>query len=492
MFGHREMNMGDYLSILRRRKWWIVIPALIGPVLGYSISLFLPAQYLSQTTVLVDPQRVPWVPSVVSDTLTQRLSTMKDQILSRTQLQPLIEKYKLYQDEKVPMEDLIDKMRRNITVKNLTNAMGGGQTVNGFSISFTADDPHVAQQVTGQILSMFIEENVKLRSNRAQDTTDFFDSQLQEAKRKLDEQDQRLANFKRQYMGQLPGQETTILGLLTAANNQYEAVTQDLNRAAQDKQFTESMLANQLQAWKASQQTGVNPVTIDAQLTSLENQLLDLQARYTPDHPDVLKVKSQIEQLKSRAAKISKDPQEKPVNPVSAIEPPQIAQLRAQIHQYNVMINEKTREQERLRGQVQLYQGRLQLSPAVEQQYKELTRDYQTALSFYDDLLQKKTQSQMSKDLESRQQGEQFKVMDAPNLPERPSFPDRRLFAGGGLGAGLALGLGIALLWEIRDQSLRTELDVEVCLQIPALVCLPSIDLLESKGRKVIAARSKG
>lgn len=493
MFGHREMNMSDYLSILRRRKWWILVPSFFGPVVAYVISLFIPPTYLSQTTVLVDPQRVPWVQSVVSDTLNQRLATMKDQILSRTQLQPLIEKYKLYQNDKVPMEDLIDKMRKNITVKPLTNSMGAATSgVSGFTVSFSADDPHVAQQVTGQILSMFIEQNVKLRSTRAQDTTDFFDSQLQEAKRKLDEQDKKLADFKRRNLGQLPGTEQTILAQLTAANTQYEAITQALSRAAQDKQFAESMLSSQLQAWKASQQTGVNPQTLDAQLASLENQLLDLQARYTSDHPDVLKLKSQIEQLKNRAANAGKEPQE-PVVKTSTLEPPAIAQLRAQIHQYDVTISEKTREQERLKQQVQTLQGRLQLSPLVEQEYKELTRDYTTALTFYDDLLQKKTQSEMSKNLENRQQGEQFRVMDAPNLPERPAFPDRRIFAAGGLGAGLALGLAFAVLWEFRDKSLRTELDVEVCLQLPALVCLPSVDLLESKAsRRLASARLEG
>ena len=152
MFGHRDMNMDDYLSIARRRKWWIAIPAVVGPLLGFGISLLLPPQYMSQTTVLVEQQRVPWVQSVVSDTLNQRLSTMRDQILSRTQLQPLIEKYNLYKGENVPMEDLLDKMRKNISVKNITTTPGSGPVgVSGFSIGFTADDPHTAQQVTGQV-----------------------------------------------------------------------------------------------------------------------------------------------------------------------------------------------------------------------------------------------------------------------------------------------------------------------------------------------------
>ena len=492
MLGHRDMNTDDYLSILRRRKWWIIIPAFFGPVLGYGVSQFIPAQYTSQTTVLVENQRVPWVQSVVSDTLNQRLSTMKDQILSRNQLQPIIEKYQLYKGENAPMEDLIGRMRSKVVVKPITTQPGSGPiAVSGFSIAFTDSDPHVAQQVTGQILSMFIEQNVKLRESRAQDTTNFFSAQLDEAKRKLDEQDQKVSDFKRRFMDQLPGTEAQTLGRLAAANSQYETATQALSRAIQDKQFTETILANQLAAWKASQ-SGANPVTIDAQLTALESQLADAQARYTADHPDVLKLKAQIEQLKKKADSAAANPAPRP-SAASTVEPPQIAQLRAQLHQYDLTIADRTRDQERMKQQVNMLTGKLQLSPAVEQEYKQITRDYNTALEFYNDLLQKKTQSEMSTNLEKRQQGEQFKVMDSPNLPERPTFPDRPMFAAGGLGLGLVLGLGLAFLLEMRDGSLRTELDIEHCLQVPALVCLPSVDLLESHpARRLTTSRSEG
>jgi uncharacterized protein involved in exopolysaccharide biosynthesis len=146
-------------------------------------------------------------------------------------------------------------------------------------------------------------------------------------------------------------------------------------------------------------------------------------------------------------------------------------------------ISENTHEQERLQQQIHKLQGQLQLSPMVEQQYKELTRDYQTALAFYNEILTKKNESEMARDLEKRQQGEQFQVMDPANLPENPTFPNRQLFAGGGLAGGLALGVAIALLLEFRDKAMRTERDVEAFLGVPTLA-LVSI-LVQMNGKRV-------
>ena len=171
--------------------------------------------------------------------------------------------------------------------------------------------------------------------------------------------------------------------------------------------------------------------------------------------------------------------------PSNRTEPPEMQQLRLQIHQSEVFIGEKTREQARLKQQLNTYQARLSLSPGVEQQYKELTRDYQTALEFYNELPTKRSQSEMATSLERRQQGEQFRVMDAADLPEKPSFPNRPAFAAGGLAAGLALGIGITLLIELRDKSLLTENDVEHFLGLPTLAMVPRIGKRNGKKKHI-------
>jgi capsular polysaccharide biosynthesis protein len=157
--------------------------------------------------------------------------------------------------------------------------------------------------------------------------------------------------------------------------------------------------------------------------------------------------------------------------------------LRSQIHGYEEAIGTQSKVQHRLQGQIDILQSRIQMSPVVEQQYKQVTRDHEMALGFYNDLLRKKNESEMATDLEHRQQGEQFIVMDPANLPKDPTFPNRPLFALGGLGGGLALGLALAWVTEARDKALRNEKDVEACLGLPTLAMVPSLTTARAEKR---------
>jgi polysaccharide chain length determinant protein (PEP-CTERM system associated) len=490
MLGHRQLSFDDYIAILRRRKWVIVIPTVLGPLLAYGISLKLPSRYTSQTLVLVEQQQVPAtvVKPAVTDELSIRLSAMEELILSRTRLQPLIEKYGLYRGDigQVPMEELVERMRDAIVVTPVKSVVSTKEgDVPGFYLRFTAASPRVAQQVCAELTSMFVAENLRVREQSAQGTTSFLDAQLAEAKRKLDEQDARLAEFKRKNIGALPEATQTNLNILTVLNTQLDAATQGLNRAQQDKAYTESLLAQQLDSWRASRGgTAPRPEADQQRLAAMESALRELEARYTSDHPDVLKLKSTIEQLKGRIREAAENRQPaENVPEASGPEPPQILQLRSQLHAYEEAIRQYKREQERLKGQIGLYQSRIQLSPVVEQEFKMITRDYQTALDFYNDLLKKRSQSEMATDLERRQQGQQFRVMDPASLPEEPSFPNRPLFAAGGLGLGVGLGLGLALLLEFLDKSIRTEADVQFYLKVPTLALVPTVD--RENGRRV-------
>jgi uncharacterized protein involved in exopolysaccharide biosynthesis len=158
--------------------------------------------------------------------------------------------------------------------------------------------------------------------------------------------------------------------------------------------------------------------------------------------------------------------------------------MRGQIRQYDQTIKELTARQEGVQQQIKLYEGRVQSSPAIEQQYKELTRDYQTALEFYNDLLKKRDQSAMATDLEQSQQGEQFQVLDPANLPDSPSYPKKLLFSMGGLAGGLGLGVALSLFMELKDTTFRSEKDIEALLHLPVLAMVPAIKL--SEGHKAV------
>jgi polysaccharide chain length determinant protein (PEP-CTERM system associated) len=489
---HQDIALKDVLAILKRRFVLIAVLAAVGSAAGFLLTRFLPKRFTSQTLVLVQQPGVSKeiIPSVVSDNTNQRLAAMQQQILSRSRLESVIQELGLYHQDvgRVSMEVLVQKLRAAITITPVQPmAETRAQSLPGFYIIVQFSDAHSAQNICSRITSMFLNEYLQLRRGEATQTTQFLGQQLEDAKAKLDEQDARLAAFQRRNLGSLPDQNQTNLNLLTGLNSQLEASTQTLNRAQQDKSFAESLLSQQLAAWQASQ-AGQNPETLEQQLAALQAQLVTLQSKYTDDHPDVIKAKNDLAKLKQKIA--DSDTQKKPAGAAgtgkvqrTSTEPVQIQQLRAQIHQYEDVIKERAQQQEDIQKQIKMYQARVQASPAVEQEYKLITRDHQTALDFYNDLLKKRDQSAMATDLEQSQQGEQFQVLDPANLPDKPSFPRRSVFVGGGFVAGLALGFGLTLLLEMQDTSMRTEHDVEVVLRLPVLAMIPVIAKDRRAGR---------
>jgi uncharacterized protein involved in exopolysaccharide biosynthesis len=294
-------------------------------------------------------------------------------------------------------------------------------------------------------------------------------------------------------MGSLPDDAQTNFHILTDLTAQLDGTNQALARAQQDRNFAESLLTQQLQEWQASQ-SGNNPASLEQQLATLKTHLADLQVRYTDDYPDVIKAKADIAALQKRLD----ESDSKPASPSGkthrpSAEPAQITQWREQIHAEDETITEKTKEQEEIKRQIKQYEGRVQSSPAIEQQYKQLTRGYQTALDSYNDLLKKRDASAMSGDLNREQQGEQFSVLDPANLPESPSFPNHPLFALGGFGGGLALGVGLAFLIATQDKSLRNERDIEFALRLPVLAVVPAIEPISGKnGRSLTSGSGSG
>jgi len=487
MIENRDLTLDDYLAMLRRRMKMILIPALLAPLVGFLISYFFTAKYTSQSLVLVEGQKVPEgvVQPVVTADLAQRIATMQQQVMGRSRLQPIVEKRpNLFKGGK-NLDDVLEEVRSGVQIEPVVTDLGAiantgggkrkqGGSVPGFYVNFTTANPHDAQDICNDLTSAMLTEFQASREQLANGATEFISRQLEEAKRNLDDQDAKLAEFKRQYSGQLPGDEDNNLKVLGTLNSQFDANTQTVNRAQQDKAYTESLLAQQLSAWKSSQGSN-NPQNLETQLSSLQSQLLSLQARYTEDHPDVIKTKADIAEVKKKLAEVNEAAAKGGESnaKASASEPPEIRQLRMQVHQYEDVLGQATREQKRIGEQIKLYQSRVAISPGVEEKYKLLTRDYESAQKFYNDLLAKKSTSEMATDMERRQQGEQMHLLNAANLPESPSFPNRLLFAAGGLGSGLVIGMGLALWLELRDKSIRNEADVLASLQMPVLVSLP-------------------
>jgi len=485
---NRELTMDDYLAMLRRRLKVILTPALLAPLAGFLISYGFPAKYTSKSLVLVQAAKIPdaVVQQVFTEDLTQHIATIQQQVLSPSRLKPMVDRLGLAKPGQ-NADDVISNIQTNMTIEPVVTDLSGiglgkkrpsqQSSAPAFYVNYTASTAREAQQICTDLTSMLLEEDLKSRQAATQGTTAFLTQQVADAKQSLDDMDKKLAAFKNQHMGQLPGDEDNNVKILMGLNTQLDANTQTLNRATQDKSYTESLLAQQLAAWKATQSSN-NPQTLRQQLSQLQTQLIDQQARYTDDHPDVIKTQADIAQVKKKLAEIT-DASTKGSDAgnenekESGSEPPEIRQLRLQIHSYQDLIAGGTRDQKKLQQEIAVYQGRVASSPSVEEEYKELARDYNNAQKVYQDDLAKQSTSKMATQAEQEQQGEQMGLLNPADLPDLPSFPNRLFFAGGGLGAGLAVGLGLALWLELRDNSIRTEADAEAALGLPMLVAVP-------------------
>ncbi|HEY6290582.1 MAG TPA: Wzz/FepE/Etk N-terminal domain-containing protein [Terriglobia bacterium] len=491
MLGHRKFDLQDYLGVLRRRLVVIILPVFICPLLAYAATRVLVPRYLSTSLIFIDQPKVPSdvVKPMTTGDLIERVTAIQEQVLSRTHLEPLVTKYSLQPNGGSASEEGIDSLRKAIVIApaEFTNgfASNSREPVPGLSISCTAASALIAQGICTDITSMFIEESLEQLEQLEQGTMGFISTQLADAKRKLDEEDAKLADFKTRNLGRLPDDQGTNLQVLLEHSTELEAASQALDRATQDRSYAQSLMQQQL---NSSQLVVSGPVPsvdeLEQQLAKKQTSLSEMEAQYTSKYPEVAKLKTEVEDLKKQIAErataekraeeapASKPPQDRP-------ESPQVQQLRAQIHQDDEIIRTRTEEESRLKAQIAQYEQKLQLSPVVEEQLKNLTRDHETALHFYNDLLGKQSQSDMATALERREEGERFRLLDPANLPLKPDFPKRGLFLAGGLGGGIAAGLALALLLEMLDKSIRDERDIEVLLKIPNLGTLPEVRSLK-------------
>ena len=244
MIGNRELTMDDYLAMLRRRAKIILIPVVLAPLVGYGISWLVPAKYTSQSLILVEGQKVPenMVQPVVSEDLTARMATLQQQVLSQPNLQSMLERLQLAKSGQ-NVSDEIEAIRANTTMSQVPvdspqiggRRRPGGSSVPGFFVKFEAPNPREAQLICNDLTTQIVDQNRQSIAAVASGTRDVLSKGLDDAKRSLDDMDGKLAAFKKQYVGQLPGDEENNLKILTGLNSQLDTNTQTLNRAQQDK-----------------------------------------------------------------------------------------------------------------------------------------------------------------------------------------------------------------------------------------------------------------
>ena len=424
----------DFVRIAARRKWAIILPFVIIAISTVVIAHYLPNRYRSETVILVVPQQVPesYVRSTVTSRIEDRLQSISQQILSRTRLERIIQDFNLYERERQMgiMEDVVERMRtRDIRVDTLKG--------DAFRIAFIGDNPITVMRVTDRLASHFIDENLRDREILAQGTSQFLTVQLEDARRRLIEQEKKLEEYRLRHSGELPSQAAGNLQQVQNLQVQVQNVIESLNRDVDRKLIIERALADlkaadaQAMASATAAAPGDNsdqPVTV--QLAAAEKYLSELQLRLTPEHPDVIRLKRRITGLKQRAeaealaAPLSPE-SSAPRTPAEILQRNRERALQLELESLDRQIANKRAEEQRLRGLAASYQARIEAVPARETELAELTRDHETVQKMYTDLLAKNEESKIAANLERRQIGEQFKILDAARPAEKPFSPNR-------------------------------------------------------------------
>jgi polysaccharide chain length determinant protein (PEP-CTERM system associated) len=462
-------------------------------LISFGVCKYLPKVYRATTLILVQPQSVPesYVRPTITDTVINRLNTIGQEIMSRTRLEKVIEEFNLYKDlrKKVPMEEAVETMRKAIVVK--VQEEKKERTRNSFTISFEGEEPKTVMMVTNKLASLFIEENLKVRELQAGGTSDFISKELLTMEDRLKRKEQEIRVYKERNMGQLPQQLDANLRILEQLQQQLRTASEKI-RAAEDRTF---IFQGQLEQLKKLEPRGdafpnqealntarirEDPVT---QLNALKRELASMQTRLKETHPDVIDLKKKIAMLESQVEGKSKSPQEEEKITTKNLPPPRLDPdterfYRQLTEQYNSALLEAKRlkeEEKALKEQMILYQRRIEDTPKREQEIVLLTRDYELLKTNYQSLLDKNLQAQMAENLERKQKGEQFKILDPAVLPEKPIKPDQnKIMLIGGL-LGIVLGIGLTWVRESSDQSFRTVSDLEEYLGIPVLATIPNL-----------------
>jgi polysaccharide biosynthesis transport protein len=484
-----SFDFQHYLGVVRRRHLLFLIPLFVGWAAVWGASWVLPPTYRSGTLILVEQPTMPkdYVTPNVNDDLQDRLRSITQQILSRTRLLHIIDQLNLYAEVRnLTPDEKVERMRKEIEIELVHDAQN---RVSSFNVYYSARDPRVAQQVTSELTNLFISENLEVRQQQSEDTTKFLESQLETARRTLSDQEEKIRQFKGQHVGELPAQVGSNLQILAGLQSQLQTEEDALNAAKQQRVYLETLMTQyrSLQGPpKAGGGTTVGLPAVDEQLDKLRAQLADLSSHYTDRHPDVRKVKEQIaETEKTRDAIIAdlrmKDSAKAGGNDASA-DPSEVKdpsspmmQLQGQVQANRVELANRERGIADLKIKVSDYQARLNQEPVREQQLSDLTRGYDQSKANYDELLKKKNESAMATSMELLQQGERFRIIDPPSLPVKPDFPNRLKFCGIGLVIGLALGLVVAGAFEMIDDRIYDEKELQKLLPVAVISEIPAL-----------------
>jgi polysaccharide chain length determinant protein (PEP-CTERM system associated) len=465
------------------RKWLILASFVLVTTATIVVASRLPDRFRATTLILITPPQLSqeYVRATVTDKIADRLPSISQEILSRSRLERIIKDFNLYTDRRGPRlpEAAVELMRADIQVETVERS-------DSFRVSYQSSSPVLAMQVTERLAGLFIEENLHDRAVLARSTSEFLGGQLEDARRRLVEQERRLEAYRLAHVGEMPTQLQPNLQVIQSTQAQLQALSEALNRDRDRRMLVERQLADSQPEGSAERgATAVDAAGVAAQGTSAAArlnvalaELAALELQMTPRHPDVLRAKNLVARLEGEARKeaahvptASAIPQAPTAAEIAMRS--RVKELGAERESLDRQIAHAIEEEGQLRETLETYRSRVDAVPRRESELASLTRDYETLQSRYKSLLTKEEDSKMAENLERHQVGEQFKIVDPPGRPQKPYWPNRRLIDLGGAAGGLAFGVGLALALAFFDKSLRTETDVQAALDLPLLALVP-------------------
>jgi polysaccharide chain length determinant protein (PEP-CTERM system associated) len=481
--------VGDALLILRRRAGLVMVTTALVSAATAAAVLLLPNRYRSETLILVVPQRVPetYVKSTVTAKIEDRLQSITQEILSRTRLERIIRDFDLYGAERRTrlMETIVEDMRKDIDVKVVKG--------DAFRVAYVGDDAPTVMRVTNRLASLFIEENLRDREALAEGTNHFLEAQLADARQRLVEHEKKLEEYRRRFSRELPSQLAPNLQVIQNVQLQIQSLIDSANRDADRQAIVERQLRETEREIDTESGAAVAVPGADAlatvtpaadtaqQLAVARTTLAVMERRLGPAHPDLQRLQNTVRALEAKAAVDAHAIADEgrpaaPSSPAGAMRQARTADLRMEIEQLDRQLALKRAEERRLRDVGQEYQQRIERVPARESELAELTRDYSTLQTLYQSLLAKQEESKIAADLERRQIGAQFKLLDPARVAERPFSPRRWVFDLIGMAGGLALGLTLVGFTEHRDRTFNTSNEIRNELTLPVLAVVPLME----------------
>ena len=485
------LQLKQYLDAARRHWRAILLPALGVFLVTFVVAMRMPDVYRAETVVMVDPQQVPrdYVASTVTASISDRLSTIQQQVLSPSRLRKLIDSLNLYADlrDKRSKEDLTRMMQGSISVELVGS---GGSRTSAFEIAFHGRDPKEAAQIANELAAMFIDENLKDRGRIAMGAAEFLQNELQRTKEELEKKEAEVQSIKTRNVMDLPDSKQYHIEILGNLRTQLQASQDRVNRAQQEKFYLQSMMSNShptvdLDTGAPGGGTSSN----QSEIQKLEARFAELEARYGPSHPDVRRVRKDLEDLKKKdAAEAAKSPgqsqpKQVPIDSLAA-QARKNPVIESQLTKLDEDIQAQIKLQAQLQDQINFHVTKLEQIPIFEQQIASLMRDYDTLRGHYTSLLDKKLSAEMSSALEDHQKAERFVILDTAVPPAKPYAPNRALICLAGLFGGLLGGIGLVAFFEISDQSVRSEIDATAIAGKPILAGVPRL-LFKEQARRV-------